>query len=267
MQNEQVKAIEARQFDKASGLMPSKIDQTFEQPKVSEMILAIGQTKVSLQIEFELIKLAELMSVGGNLNQAQVTFIAGQLIELFPKESISDFKICFQRGAIGSYGDIQRMDGITIRKWMEKYLEEKYQVLEDRLMKEKEDHYKIVIPENSDRDWLKEWEDAIKSVDAKPVLQLTPEEIEEQGQEKPKREVYKFNETEAEIKSREVHEKIFAGQEISIRERYQDLTEEQIQQKIKELREYTIAQERKPKHLSCTDSIWNPKPKWSRSRK
>src|SRR5688572_28773383 len=112
-QNALCRAITEKRFDKASDLLPSKIEQAIIQPKIQEMIKAIGEGSVKLMIQFELIKLAELMSVGGNLNNAQVDFIAVQLIEMYPTESLADFKICFQRGAMGAYGQIQRMDGLT----------------------------------------------------------------------------------------------------------------------------------------------------------
>lgn len=245
--------------------MPSRIEQTFDQPKVREVILATGEQNVKLQIEFELIKLAALMSVGGNLNKAQITFIAEQLIQLFPNESIADFKICFQRGAIGNYGQIQRMDGITIREWFEKYLEEKYQILEDNLMKEKDQYYRHVVPENSERDYLSEWQQAVNEAGGmKAVPKLTEDEIKEEGQEQPKKKVYPFIESEAEVKHREVHEKIFYGMELEVRARHPEWTEEQIQERLRDLMETTVIETLKPKHLSCTAKIWAPKKKWKK---
>lgn len=98
-------------------------------------------------IEFELIKMSSLISVGNNLNNAQVEFIATQLVGMFPNESLADFKLCFQRGTIGQYGDIFRMDGIVLRKWMEKYLDEKYTVVEEELRKAKDNPYDLPAKE------------------------------------------------------------------------------------------------------------------------
>jgi len=163
-----VKEITAGNYAAASESMPKKIEQVFEQPKVREMVLLVGEQSVKLQIEFELINLAALMSVGGNLNKAQVPFIAEQLIQLYPNESIADFKLCFQRGAIGLYGDIQRLDGVTIGQWMKAYLDEKYEVLEAKLMKEKDNSiYQIPAkPQQTEAEELSEddpeyhWHDA-----------------------------------------------------------------------------------------------------------
>ena len=145
LQMTSVQLMQKNEFRHASNAMSTKIEGTFDEPKVREVIQAIGEDAVLLYVRFELIHLAALMSVGGNLNDAQVKFIAKQLCDMYPNETLADFKICFQRGAIGLYGDIQRMDGITIGGWMKSYLDEKYQVLEDMLMKEKDKPYYAYI--------------------------------------------------------------------------------------------------------------------------
>lgn len=170
--------------------MPSKIENVFDQPKVFEQIQVIGEGAVLNQIEFELECLADLMSVGGNLKPAQISFIAKQLIELHPSESIADFKLCFQRGAMGAYGEIQRMDGITLGIWMRGYLDEKYEVLERQLMAEKESFYRPVKTDaDYDADkhssWLKKLAEACG--EGHKVPGMTPEEIKINGKEDPKK--------------------------------------------------------------------------------
>lgn len=172
--------------------MPSKIEKVFDQPKVFEAVMAIGEVAVLNQIEYELELLADLMSVGGNLNSAQITFIAKNLIELYPSESIADFKICFNRGAIGTYGDIQRMDGITLRQWMEKYLEEKYTVMENILMREKENMYAPVkLTEQEQKHLidvdalLNEYKATLKRFEPKAIRPMSEDEIKAEGQDDP----------------------------------------------------------------------------------
>lgn len=244
-------------------MLPSKIELAIEQPKIQEMIKAIGEGPVKLMIQFELIKLAELMSVGGNLNNAQVDFIADQLIEMYPTESLADFKICFRRGAMGTYGQIQRMDGLTIGEWMKKYLEEKYQALEAAMMKERDEYYKVIIPENTDRDWHKEWLDAVNKGDGfKAVPHLTEDEIQAEGQVKPREKVHPYNESEAQILLREHHEKLWRFQEQAVRERYPDWTEEQIQLRLEELKNTIIHEETKQKFaFPAVAKIFAPKKK------
>lgn len=231
-------------------MLPTKIELVFEQPKIREMCKAIGEANVKLMIQFELVKLAELMSVGGNLNDAQVEFVSEQLMELYPNESIADFKICFRRGAMGTYGQIQRMDGLTIGEWMKLYLNEKYEVLERQLMNERDEYYKVVIPEKSDRDWHAEWLNAVNKNDGfKEVPKLTEEEINAEGQEKPKRKVHPYNESEAQIMLREAREKLWRYQEMTVRERHPDWTEEQILERCAELKDFTIYEDSRPKHI------------------
>lgn len=164
--------------------MPTKIENVFDEPKVCDMVAAIGERQVNLQIQFELTLLAGLMSVGGNLNPAQVPFISNQLISMYPNETIADFKICFQRGAIGMYGNIQRLDGITIGGWMKSYLDEKYEVLENMLMKEKENIYKPIEPEpgydeKKHSEWLAKLAEACKPIQKVPGL--TEDQIKQEG--------------------------------------------------------------------------------------
>lgn len=162
------------------------------------MVKAIGLDNVLNAVEFELTKLAALMSVGGNLNTHQITFIAKQLVEIYPNETLADFKICFERGAIGQYGSIQRMDGIVIREWMVKYLEEKYEVQEYILMNERDEYYKlpplptkeeweakeaVASRERADK-YIKEMLDNVGGVTKVPAL--TPDEIKKAGKERLK---------------------------------------------------------------------------------
>lgn len=157
------------------------------EPPICDVVRVVGKGQVVRFIEFELIKMTSLISVGNNLNTAQVEFIAMQLVEMFPNESLSDFKLCFQRGCIGQYGEIFRMDGIVIRKWMEQYLDEKYQVIESEMMKEKDNEYKKITPE-TEKDWHKVWLDAIADKNNHKPADLDNDYYNKYGREKPVRE-------------------------------------------------------------------------------
>jgi len=197
-------------------MLPKRIEGTFEVPKVREMILATSEKNVSGFIEFELIKLAERINVSGNLTTEQIEFIALQLIDQFPNESIADFKICFERGSSGAYGKIFKLDGVEVGAWMQKYLDDKYKVLENQLMKERDNQYKRV-PANVD--WLKLWADSVAKTDSEGGVKtksqnitflqhlrsMTPKEMETYGKEKPvKEEPYKPVSTTAEIQARQM---------------------------------------------------------------
>jgi len=192
-------ALSEGRNDVVSKLLPTKIEQAIHEPKLFEMVQATNETSVLRQLEYELIILASLMSVGGNLNKAQVPFIARQLYDLYPKESLADFKICFERGAMGHYGDIQRLDGITLRGWIDTYMEEKYQVLEDTLMREKDeiyakvDHSKPLIDVDK---LLNDYKLEIKGTPGNARIDLTEKEIKEEGQERPKKQIYRSDPNE-----------------------------------------------------------------------
>src|SRR5687768_10746280 len=100
-----------------ANILPSTLKNALGQPPICDLERVVGRTQIVRYIEFELVKMSSLISVGGNLNDAQVQFIATQMVEMFPNESLADFKLCFQRGCIGQYGEIYRMDGIVLRQW------------------------------------------------------------------------------------------------------------------------------------------------------
>ena len=176
-----------------SSRMPGRIEDALDFPIVREVCLTAGESNVRKYVEYELMKLATLVSVGGNLNNSQVVFIAAELLKFFPNETLADFKLCFQRGAIGQYGEIFRLDGIVIRGWMGKYLEEKYMVIENSLMSEKETLHQPAqtISEECQQQKIKErlraWKDAVESVNVKPVSPLTDDEIRKEGKQSPKK--------------------------------------------------------------------------------
>lgn len=186
-QTELSRTLVTGNFKAASELLPSRINEATKQPPICELIKVTGTSQVVRFIEFELIKMSSLVSVGNNLNNAQVEFIATQLVEMFPNESLADFKICFQRGCIGQYGDIFRMDGIVLRKWMEKYLDEKYTVIEEDLRKAKQNDYHETPPPAEVGPGRKLFDEYANSLRMGTKIPGIPhEDIVKEGQEKPK---------------------------------------------------------------------------------
>jgi hypothetical protein len=121
----------------ATKLLPRTFREVYNHPKISEQVTAIGEVAVKAMIEFQLARLASLMTTGGNLNDTLTDFISSQLMEMYPYESIADIRLCLERGAMGRYGEIQRMDGVTIGTWMGMYLDEKYNELESKITERK----------------------------------------------------------------------------------------------------------------------------------
>lgn len=182
------RTLEAGRFKETSESLPRTIAKATKEPPICDIEKVVGRGAIVRFIEFELIKMTSLISVGNNLNDSQVQFIATQLVELFPNESLADFKLCFERGCIGQYGEIFRMDGIVLRKWMEQYLEEKYTVIEEELKREKSGEYHHEIPpaeEGPGYKAFKEW--AANLQEGTKVPRSTDEDYQRWGQEKPLR--------------------------------------------------------------------------------
>src|SRR5690242_12770425 len=197
--NVTVQALTANNFKQASDSLPTKIQATFELPKIWELAQATSENSVRAFIEFELIKLAESINVSGNLTDGQISAIARGIVEDYPNETIADFKICFTKAAKGDYGKIWKLDGIEVGVWVKTYLDQKYEVLEEQLANEKDTYKNQVFQQvRSDADWLQLWKEAIElNPDEKVKTQstnltvlnniraMTPSEIEKKGQLKP----------------------------------------------------------------------------------
>lgn len=229
-----------------------------------ELRRVVGSRQVAIALDIQLTRLVANLNLKWSLNDTQIKTIVEDLLDKYPNESLEDFILCFKKARQGEYGELIRLDGPIIFSWIQTYLDEKYKAVEDDLMKQKDEFYKAVIIEESSRDRFEEWKQSVNQFDGvKAVAKLTDEEIEAEGQEKPKRQVYPYNESDAEIRLRETHEKLWVMQERTVRERHPEWTEEQIQARLKELKETILYEEQKPKHAFGLDKIWAKKKKKS----
>jgi hypothetical protein len=221
-----------------ANILPSTLKNALGQPPICDLERVVGRTQIVRYIEFELVKMSSLISVGGNLNDAQVQFIATQMVEMFPNESLADFKLCFQRGCIGQYGEIYRMDGIVLRQWMEKYLEEKYSIVEDVWAKQKEAEKKPIQSE-TENDWLKVWKEAVDKLPHQHRFDLTDEEIRKEGQSRPTPIEYKPS-VVAQAESVASHrEKVNQARRKYFLAAKPDATEEQIEAYIRKMDQFS----------------------------
>jgi hypothetical protein len=183
---EKVDHLQAKRFDQASRLMPSTI-QMAVQLGVPMISVQVASKQVVPFIEYELIRLMAMVNVDQRLNiqKHQIPVIAQELYETFKTESIEDIAVCFKRGAMGTYGEIYRLDGAVIAGWMRAYLEEKYSVIESNLNSEKLSMYQVKRTEkpeiNPGRNLLAALETVIAGKDPGIDLSkhLTPEELKE----------------------------------------------------------------------------------------
>ena len=72
-------------------------------------------------------------------------------------------------------------------------------------MHEKDNFHKPIKPEPSSIDWYKQWLDSVKAIEAKPkALEISEEEINREGQEKPVKQIYPST-SKSELIKRELH--------------------------------------------------------------
>ena len=182
--------------------VPKTIDQALDRPPVSDLLRnGAKQNVIEATLAAEIMKASNMLTVGGNLREGQALQIAIQLIEDFPNESLEDFCLCLRRGIKGIYGDIFRFDVLVISGWFQKYLDEKYVAIENKLMDEKDKVFEPLVPNFSlppsqtlteearrqkEKERLKAWLDAVKAVDDKKIAPLTEKDIRKEGQQKPK---------------------------------------------------------------------------------
>lgn len=109
------------------------------------MLTLQRQEKLIEYIQDELVTLASMVNVNSNLNlQAhQLPVIAQAIYDNFKNESIEDIILCFRKGGAGFYGQIFRLDGAVIIDWIQKYLEEKYTIVESKVYERKKEDAEI----------------------------------------------------------------------------------------------------------------------------
>src|SRR6185436_8236158 len=165
--NTTVKFLKTAQMDKVSESLPSKIEHALNEPPICMVSKVVDQKTIEAFIAIELTKLKSMVNIDERLNlqSHQIPVIAASLLDLYSNESLADFKICFQRGAMGRYsgGKLFRLDGAVIADWMQAYLDEKYQAVETKLMQEKDKHGFEQTETAKDPDsWLKLWMESIR---------------------------------------------------------------------------------------------------------
>lgn len=129
-----------QRFDELAKSVSNKVADLLDCETITALISHAGERTVQMYLEVELVKLAANFNGNPalNLKDYQVPIIAEMLMQNYKWESIEDFTLCFRRASCGFYGEIYRIDGAVIGQWMARYLEEKYDALEQRKKKEKE---------------------------------------------------------------------------------------------------------------------------------
>lgn len=230
----------AQQFEK--GLTIAKIIDTAIPISQFENTREIKQS-----IDIQLTKLVAMLNLKWSLTDFQIKQIVEDLVEKFPHETVEDFILVFKKARQGEFGELTRLDSVVIFKWVEKYLEQKYDALVDKLNRERDEYYKTQLPpppaEHQDR-----WAEVLAAVQEGFAGSVPEVDANEEGQETPKRRdhPWDFNEADARKNLTNHFETLMACQERTVRERRPEWNEQQIQAHLANL-SHKLVQEPKPK--------------------
>lgn len=134
----------AGKYAEISQNVPNKIVDLLDCEPITSLISHAGGQRVEEYVASEIVKLAASININPALNVKghQIPTISQVLIENYKWESLEDFTLCFRRAAAGLYGEIYRIDGAVIGQWLSRYLDEKYDALEQAKKKLKDQEAK-----------------------------------------------------------------------------------------------------------------------------
>src|SRR5688572_23329291 len=118
LSNSMLTALESKQYGLILNALPRSVADALVCPPVQELIncgAKVNDLEACLAVEIA--RVANMLTVGGNLRQGQSLEIARTLIADYPGESLQDFCLCLRKGTKGDYGDIFRFDVLVIHGW------------------------------------------------------------------------------------------------------------------------------------------------------
>lgn len=131
-QSTTVQSLVAGKFEQIEKEVGHSLKAILNKPPLAMVKQVCEPEKIELFLSIQIGKLINSCNIAENLNiqKYQIPVIAGQLIEMYPAESLEDFVLCFKRGQVGFYGTIYKLDASVLCEWMKAYLDEKYQLIE-----------------------------------------------------------------------------------------------------------------------------------------
>jgi hypothetical protein len=246
-------ALRDKQYTLVLNALPASVKAALDCPPVQELInqgAKLNDLEACLAVEIA--RVANMLTVGGNLRQGQSVEIARTLIAEYPNESLQDFCLCLRNGMKGHYGDIFRFDILVIHQWIKAYLNEKCDALEERLMHEKDNQYQTVsaplaqpkttytlvydypwifapVKDGKARRiaWEQRWDSMARP---KPVPTISATDILLEGKLKPKAMVYRSTDLSYQ---KQLDERTRKGRELYFRENYPSASEEDLKRYLK----------------------------------
>lgn len=122
----------------------------------------IGEYKLKAILFILIQQVIDFFSVGRTMSVSQINTTIELLLETYSIYKIDDFKLCFKKAMLGEYGvTYDRIDGVIIFSWFDRYIIERNDAFEKQRVKEKIEFSGINI-ESSPKDvpmpeWFKEW--------------------------------------------------------------------------------------------------------------
>jgi hypothetical protein len=102
------------------------IKDSIHAPSLRTLEKEYGKDDLATVVSFLILQTARYFNLGNNITEDQALETAYLILQTYPYESIEDFILMFNRAKGAKYGEVyNRLDGHTIFRWMEKYLEEK----------------------------------------------------------------------------------------------------------------------------------------------
>jgi hypothetical protein len=87
---------------KVASLLPNTIEQAIKGTPIAMLMRVVDRENIEAFLAVALTNVASMINVDERLNiqEHQIPFICKQLVDTYKNESLADFKICFERGAM-----------------------------------------------------------------------------------------------------------------------------------------------------------------------
>ncbi len=102
------------------------IKDSLTAPILRSLEAKYGKDDLATVIAYQIMQTAAFFNLGNNIREDQALETAYLILEKYPAETLQDFTLVFKNAKTGRYGELyNRLDGQTIFKWIEAYLEQK----------------------------------------------------------------------------------------------------------------------------------------------
>jgi hypothetical protein len=225
-----VSLINSKQYDKVIRNLAPDIYKAQNCSPIQNLINnGASKKEIVNTVAILILKYGNLLNVSGNLKEGQALAYAEIIVETFPGMSIDDINLALKYGCTSQYGQVYRYDISVISDWMHKYNDKFYQIKEEQIRKQKEEldktEYDIPVTDREKIDkYLNQLLEEISKIQVKNARPISDAEIKQEGQEKPQRQSYHFDEEYAitmELRRqwmRETYDKRIEGPSISFEE-------------------------------------------------